>query len=156
MERLTFDGLFCDIAICMENPCKYLDTGCTQRQVWERLKAYEDSGLTVERAQELGKADKAGCVEIRPCALGAPVYEVVRLSNRDSIKAGVPRKWMHGTETNRAVWNPWGVKERKMTETKYPKYGKIVFLDKSDAEKIAAMWNQTEEEKRRKYHVQKT
>ena len=46
MERLTFEGNFCDIAQCRELPCKY-DGNCTQKQVWERLKAYEDSGDTV-------------------------------------------------------------------------------------------------------------
>lgn len=44
MERLTFDGLFCDIAMCQETPggsfCE--DGACSQRQVWERLKHYED------------------------------------------------------------------------------------------------------------------
>ena len=45
MERLTFDGNFCDIAMCRENPCPY-NGSCSQRKVWERLKAYEDTGLT--------------------------------------------------------------------------------------------------------------
>lgn len=43
MERLTFDGNFCDIARCRELPCKY-DGNCAQKEVCERLKAYEDSG----------------------------------------------------------------------------------------------------------------
>lgn len=47
MERLTFEGNFCDIAICQETPggpfCE--DGACSQRKVWERLKAYEDTGL---------------------------------------------------------------------------------------------------------------
>lgn len=47
MERLTFEGNFCDIAQCRELPCKY-DGNCSQKQVWERLKAYEDTGLTPE------------------------------------------------------------------------------------------------------------
>lgn len=38
MERLTFEGNFCDIAQCRELPCKY-DGNCTQKEVWERLKA---------------------------------------------------------------------------------------------------------------------
>lgn len=42
MERLTFEGNFCDIAMCRENPCPY-NGSCTQREVWERLKAYEDA-----------------------------------------------------------------------------------------------------------------
>ena len=45
MERLTFEGNFCDIAMCRENPCPY-NGSCTQREVWERLKAYEDAGIS--------------------------------------------------------------------------------------------------------------
>lgn len=45
MNRLTFDGCFCDIAQCTEpEPCKHGGM-CDQRQTWERLKAYEDTGL---------------------------------------------------------------------------------------------------------------
>ena len=47
MERLTFEGNFCEIALCKEVKCPY-DTACRQKQVWERLKAYEDTGLTPE------------------------------------------------------------------------------------------------------------
>lgn len=47
MNRLTFEGNFCDIAMCRETPggsfCE--DGYCSQRKVWERLKAYEDTGL---------------------------------------------------------------------------------------------------------------
>ena len=50
MERLTFDGNFCDIAKCGEinggSSCK--DGYCSQRKVWERLKEYEDTGLSPE------------------------------------------------------------------------------------------------------------
>ena len=42
MDRLTFEGNFCDIAMCRENPCPY-NGMCSQRQTWERLKAYEDA-----------------------------------------------------------------------------------------------------------------
>lgn len=47
MERLTFDGNFCDIAQCRELPCTH-GGSCTQRKVWEKLKAYEDLGLEPE------------------------------------------------------------------------------------------------------------
>lgn len=84
MERLTFDGNFCDIARCKEVKCPY-DTDCSQKQVWERLKAYEDSklspedaanlhailrlgdGMTLMRLRELAVADQGGRVEIFPC-----------------------------------------------------------------------------------------
>ena len=54
MERLTFEGKFCDIAQCTSVPGgSYCEKGsCSQRKVWERLKAYEDTGLTPE---EIGR-----------------------------------------------------------------------------------------------------
>lgn len=33
MERLTFEGNFCEIARCKEVKCPY-DTNCSQKQVW--------------------------------------------------------------------------------------------------------------------------
>ncbi len=39
MERLTFEGNFCDIAQCRDSACRNDDT-CTMRQVWERLKQF--------------------------------------------------------------------------------------------------------------------
>ena len=85
MERITFDGNFCDISQCREMPCPH-DGSCTQRKVWEKLKAYEDTGLTpeevndvmakaklasafgvaAERLRELAEADKAGCLVALP------------------------------------------------------------------------------------------
>ena len=48
MKRLTFEGNYCDISQCRELPCKY-DGNCSQKQVWERLREYEDTGLTPEK-----------------------------------------------------------------------------------------------------------
>ena len=93
MERLTFEGNFCDIAQCRELPCKY-DGNCTQKEVWERLKAYEDSRLSpqacaeareieetlsgcdysISRMVELMKADKDGRVVVLPCKVGDVLY----------------------------------------------------------------------------------
>lgn len=85
MERLTFEGNFCDIAQCKEIPCPY-NGECSQRKVWERLKAYEDThmmpsdvtsmrmdmaiiaalfnGVDVDRMKELAEADKDGRVVV--------------------------------------------------------------------------------------------
>lgn len=99
MERLTFDGNFCDISQCRELPCKY-DGNCTQRQVWERLKQFEDAFGTPEKAErvklafmgkavyeikefngvplarliELAEADKDGRVVILPCKVGDELW----------------------------------------------------------------------------------
>ena len=57
MERLTFEGNFCDIAQCREIPCPY-NGACSHRKVWERLKAYEDTGLEPEEVLPKDKADE--------------------------------------------------------------------------------------------------
>lgn len=99
MDRLTFDGNFCDIAQCRELPCQH-GGSCTQRKVWEKLKAYEDTGLTseevndavvgskllaksqlvsafgvaVERLREWAEADKAGRLVVLPCKAGDELW----------------------------------------------------------------------------------
>lgn len=54
MERLTFDGNFCDIAQCRAIPCS-CNNSCTQKQVWVRLKMYEDIGLPPDIIREYKK-----------------------------------------------------------------------------------------------------
>lgn len=91
MERLTFEGNFCDIAQCRRDSAYRQDGTCTQKEVWERLKAYEDTGLSpekvswmkevveaafdndtsrIERAHNLHVADKEGRVVVLPCKVG--------------------------------------------------------------------------------------
>lgn len=102
MERLTFEGNFCDIAQCRELPCKY-DGNCTQKQVWERLKQFEDAfgtpekaervklafmgkavyeikefaGVPIKRLIELAEADKDGRVVVLPCKVGANMIDQI-------------------------------------------------------------------------------
>lgn len=97
MTRLTFEGNFCDIAQCGELACPW-DKNCMQRQIWERLKAYEDTGLapsacataaklegnlaehdwTTERLAELWKADHEGRLLILPAKRGQRVYFIIK------------------------------------------------------------------------------
>ena len=107
MERLTFEGNFCEIARCKEVKCPY-DTDCSQKQVLERLKAYEDTGLSpekvswmkevveaafendtsrIERAHNLHVADKEGRVTILPCRGDA---DIVLMRNGVAFK---PDHW---------------------------------------------------------------
>ena len=95
MKRLTFEGNFCEIARCGYPTCPYKD-GCSQKQVWERLKRYEDTkrtpeqiealeaaimgkavaqitefeGLPIARLRELAVADKDGRCVVLPCKVG--------------------------------------------------------------------------------------
>lgn len=89
MERLTFEGNFCDIAQCYHLPCPH-GGSCTQKQVWERLKAYEDKAgeialklmrladlesiCSYTRLRELAEADREGRLLVLPCKLGDTVY----------------------------------------------------------------------------------
>ena len=98
MERLTFEGNFCDIAQCRELPCHH-DGNCTQKRVWERLRQYEDAGLapaevlsmhgewnammsvlnsigSYDRLRELAEADMDGRLVVLPCKVGDMVYFV--------------------------------------------------------------------------------
>lgn len=51
MKRLTYLGDYCkDIAYC-DNGCT--TANCRNKQLWEKLKAYEDTGLTPEEVKRL-------------------------------------------------------------------------------------------------------
>ena len=67
MDRLTVEGNFCDISRCQNMPggsfCE--DGACSQRKVWERLKAYEDTGLTPEEVLPKDKADEIALKPMR-------------------------------------------------------------------------------------------
>lgn len=106
MERMTFEGNFCDIAQCREIPCPY-NGACSQRKVWERLKAYEDTGLEpesvealklsmmgkaiseitefdglpIDRLRELAEADKDGRLVVLPCRVGEKLW----VTGRDNV-----------------------------------------------------------------------
>lgn len=75
MERLTFDGNFCDIARCGETRygsfCE--DGTCSQRKVWERLKEYEDA-----------EQDKR--ILVLPCPIGSTLWRVCKVTDRGTTK----------------------------------------------------------------------
>ena len=77
MERLTFEGNFCDIAQCRELLCPY-DNNCMQKQVWERLRGYEDTGLSPQACAEACKIEEA---------LSSCDYSISRMV--ELMKAGV-------------------------------------------------------------------
>ena len=143
MERLTFEGNFCDIAQCRELPCPY-DGNCTQRLVWERLKAYEDAGLSpqacaeareieetlsgydysISRMVELMKADVEGLVLILPCAPDAIYWEKV-----SGILAQSRFEGLHVYEDGTIKYAGYGM------EICAEDIGKTVFLSREEAEK---------------------
>lgn len=82
MERLTFEGNFCDIAQCRDLACKQSGT-CTQRLVWERLKAYEDTGLTPEEVKMSKLEIEAGCVKAIARTYGIDINRLRKFAEAD-------------------------------------------------------------------------
>ena len=157
MERLTFEGNFCDIAQCRDLPCKY-GGNCTQKEVWERLKQFEDAVQTpekaawakktiemafsddtseVERLRELYKADKEGRVVVLPCKVGDTVYMIERIFDIDN---GVcdeicARKVIgHGGNNLNKLWliGSGGICNVSIFLSEF---GKTVFLTRAEAER---------------------
>ena len=151
MERLTFEGNYCDISRCRELPCKYGEN-CAQKEVWERLKAYEDSGCEPEEVlpkdkaceialnlmrlagleslcsydhlRELAEADKDGRVLILPCAPDAIYWEKV-----GGILAQSRFEGLHVYEDGTIKYAGYGM------EICAEDIGKTVFLTREEAEK---------------------
>ena len=77
MNRLTFEGNFCDIEMCQETPggafCE--DGYCSQRKGWERLKQYEDTGMEPEDVCDLAlKVKTLETIESMYDGLGNPAH----------------------------------------------------------------------------------
>ena len=152
MERLTFEGNFCDIARCKEVKCPY-DTACSQKQVWERLKQYEDSklspedaanlhailrlgdGMTLMRLRELAVADQERQVIVLPCKVGHRVFALLdtdkHISECEVEQIGL------GNEIGFVGLEPIGARGREYGVA-LNGFGKTVFLTREEAEKALA------------------
>ena len=157
MKRLTFEGNFCEIARCGYPTCPYKD-GCSQKQVWERLKQYEDTkrtpeqiealeaaimgktvaqitefeGLPIARLRELAVADQGGRVIVLPCKVGDVVYGF----HGEKTILPMVAKWI---ETNTDGWCI-AVQYTPMAPRfyRFSDFGKTVFLTREEAEKALA------------------
>ena len=157
MERLTFDGNFCDIAQCTSTPggsfCE--DGSCSARKVWERLKAYEETGLTPEeidmdheaaeqlrhlcrgcdldRLEELAEADKDGRLVVLPCKVGDTVYEVTSRKTISEYRVKAIRVELFCTFIE---WDiAAGFVDKSIFGVPVNEIGKTVFLTHEEAEK---------------------
>ena len=151
MERLTFEGNFCDIAQCRELPCKH-GGDCTQRKVWERLKAYEDAGLSpqacaqaaeiekeldfygfsAKKMLEFIKADKDGRLVVLPCKVGHRVFAL--LDTDKHISECEVKQIGLGNEIGFVDIEPIGARGREYGVS-LNGFGKTVFLSREEAEK---------------------
>ena len=120
MERLTFDGNFCEIAQCREMPCQH-GGSCSQRKVWERLKEYEDSGLTPEECAVYGEADREGRYIVLRDAEEEGVARLRELALAD--KDG--RVMVFPCNVGDALWcvTRAGIKELAITSLEKNRYG---------------------------------
>ena len=151
MERLTFEGNFCDLAQCRDSACRQSGT-CTQKQVWERLKAYEDAGLSpqacaeareieetlsgcdysISRMVELMKADKDGRVVVLPCKVGDTVW--ANLDGMRHTRKCVIEFANIGSRVTTIVFSTVdGLREQYGVNPS--SFGRTVFLSREEAEK---------------------
>nr|DAG36706.1 MAG TPA: Small RNA degrading nuclease 1 Recognition Motif, RNA BINDING [Bacteriophage sp.] len=154
MERLTFEGNFCDIAQCRDSACRQYGT-CTQKAVWKRLKAYEETGLTPaevqsmsgewcammsvlnslgshDRLRELAEADKDGRVVVLPCKVGDTVF--ARLYNKSKYVCECKVKQIVVGNIGFVTFAPIGAPEREY-DVSLRGFGKTVFFSREEAEK---------------------
>ena len=160
MERLTFEGNFCDIARCGYPTCPYKD-GCSQKQVWERLKQYEGTkrtpeqiealeaaimgkavaqitefeGLPIARLRELAVADQEGRVIVLPCKVGQRVFAL--LDTDKHISECEVKQIGLGDEIGFVGLEPIGARGREYGVS-LKGFGKTVFLTREEAEKALA------------------
>ena len=154
MKRLTFEGNFCDLAMCRENPCPY-NGSCSQRETWERLKDYEDIGLAPEeiidrlakekvagmfgqeaekaldKLMEYQKDEQEGRLVVLPCKVGDTLYDVtlgeIQEKTVVSIALLVSQSVSHLTLN---VQNKRGA----ITQVDPWQFNKTVFLTRKEAE----------------------
>lgn len=153
MERLTFEGNFCDISQCRNVPggsfCE--DGACSQKKVWERLKQFEDAVETPEkfykmygefcllesalknygshdRMKELAEADKDGRVVVLPCRQGDELWTYCNHPVKRVYSFTVSDV---STLNGRTVLNTLGLGTIRPEDI-----GKTVFLTREEAEKV--------------------
>ena len=148
MARITFEGNFCDISMCRENPCPY-NGMCSQRQTWERLKEYEDTGFDpeeiadfmkrweqtveiggmlkkycIDHIRDLLHAEQDGRLVVLPCNVGDHVWA----DGREAIVV-----WFFGYKTERYLHAQF-FDNAEHTDIPFYEIGKTVFLTREEAE----------------------
>ena len=138
MDKLTKRDQYGEV-ICY-SMCNKLDTdgdvcyeNCKVAEQLELLAAYEDSGLTPERVQELAAAERDGRLVVLPCKLGTEVYWIAGVCGKDQVVATIIeaiRLWRDGF----ALESGGKTKMRFFAH----EIGKTVFLTRAEAEAALA------------------
>ena len=141
MERLTFDGNFCDIALCSEvrygSFCE--DGSCSQRRVWERLKSIEDilgDDYDLDRIRELAQADREGRCVVLPCMIGDTVYVLNHHLGRvfENEVAGFSVGYQSDNRNSVSTVYVGKYGSKTFRRWKFQQFGKTVFLTREEAE----------------------
>ena len=126
MDRMTFEGNFCDISVCAVPP-ERCGGSCSQRKVWERLKHYED-------------LEESGRLVVLPCKAGDEIYTIEpRIYNYEKHE-GVQRGICVGLEQHeKRGWSILVALDAGEANTRYfyncANFGRTVFLTREEAEK---------------------
>ena len=130
MKRLTFEGNFCDIAMCGEVPggsfCE--DGACSQRKIWEQLKKIEDildSEYDFDRLRELAQADREGRCVVLPAKPDQTIYQWRIGDDCPSVSRLDGVQISGDGEITYPIWNGYLIPED---------FGKTVFLTRGEAE----------------------
>ena len=130
MKRLTFEGNFCDIAMCGEVPggsfCE--DGACSQRKIWEQLKKIEDildSEYDFDRLRELAQADREGRCVVLPAKPDQTIYQWRKGDDCPSVSRLDGVQINADGEITYPIWNGYLIPED---------FGKTVFLTRGEAE----------------------
>ena len=126
MERITFEGNFCDISMCRENPCPY-NGMCSQRQTWERLKEYEETGIAPDDMghwMDWFRAECEGRMVVLPCKAGDHVW----VDGREAVVEN-----FFGYETERYLHAQF-YDNMQYIDIPFTEIGKTVFLTNEEAD----------------------
>lgn len=141
MERLTFDGEFCDISMCREElGGPFCEEGyCSQRRVWERLKSIEDilgGDYNLDRLRELVQADREGRCVVLPCMIGDTVYVLNHHLGRvfENEVAGFSVGYPSDNRNNVSTVYVGKYGSKTFRRWKFQRFGKTVFLTRKEAE----------------------
>ena len=141
MERLTFDGEFCDISMCREElGGPFCEEGyCSQRRVWERLKSIEDilgDDYDLDRIRELVQAGREGRCVVLPCMIGDTVYVLNHHLGRvfENEVAGFSVGYQSDNRNSVSTVYVGKYGSKTFRRWKFQQFGKTVFLTREEAE----------------------
>lgn len=128
MERITSEENFCYLSMCEELEQGGCPEGahCTERKVWERLKAYEDTGLSPEEVEHLKLA-----------SMGKAIAEITEF---EGIPIDRMRELAQAEKEGRCVVLPCKVRDKAWYLTGKPSAARQPHFDRIDSEIVGGFY----------------